>query len=324
MIIIMCLSTILNQLTHMHDQFKVSSTQFVIPNNGSQFQGIQNNASNQEAMICVGISFRQTQEPLKMIGYYNSIIMYAKMKQYAQTFLILSLERNHFESTIIDMWINAGHSRLHVLNQTKTNEFSTPFLSSIIEQVEHVCPRHILFVAYVNADILFDTTTQGLVLTLETLQNFVMNSTSEKRCMVTGKRNNQRLTGILNSDAINPKDSVQDAPFAQDYFFMTRNLINWTKVPTFVIGRPAYDNALVDWAYHNAFLIDATETILAVHQSTSDGDRASWQIKDPDMLYNTNLPDIVFDHGETHNAHARTRFVIDDSVSPYRKHVIIE
>jgi hypothetical protein len=64
--------------------------------------------------------------------------------------------------------------------------------------------------------------------------------------MITGKRNNLRLTGILNTDELHRRDSVQDAPFAQDYFFMTRNLINWTKVPPFVIGRPAYANALVD------------------------------------------------------------------------------
>ena len=50
--------------------------------------------------------------------------------------------------------------------------------------------------------------------------------------------------------------------------------MDWSTLPPYVIGRRAYDNALVDWAFHNAVLVDATETIKAVHQTLADGNSA--------------------------------------------------
>ena len=61
---------------------------------------------------------------------------------------------------------------------------------------------------------------------------------------------------------------------AQDYLITFRNLIDWTDFPDFVIGTRAYDNALVDWAYHHCALLDASLTINALHQTALDGNYA--------------------------------------------------
>ncbi len=107
---------------------------------------------------------------------------------------------------------------------------------------------------------------------------------------------------------------------------MSRNLVNWTTLPNFVVGRVAYDNALVDWAYHNVYLIDAAQTILALHQSTDDGNRAWSQNPDEDLAFNKEQKDVVYDHGSTDNAHAQTRLVVTQSrtTNTHETHHVVE
>lgn len=48
----------------------------------------------------------------------------------------------------------------------------------------------------------------------------------------------------------------------------------WKKIPDFVIGRVAYDNWLVDYAYHDGLdRVDITKTAHAVHQTGVDGNK---------------------------------------------------
>ena len=82
--------------------------------------------------------------------------------------------------------------------------------------------------------------------------------------------------------------------------------MDWSTLPPYVIGRRAYDNALVDWAFHNAVLVDATETIKAVHQTLVDGNSAGHSSVHVDKEYNANLPGGGWDHGSTSMAHYRT------------------
>ncbi len=105
--------------------------------------------------------------------------------------------------------------------------------------------------------------------------------------MITGRRSNNIIQGIPRPQNISNSTREQDIPHAQYYFIMSRNLVDWTTLPNFVVGRVAYDNALVYWAYHNAHLIDATQTILALHQSTADGNREWSQNPDEDLAFNT-------------------------------------
>ena len=58
---------------------------------------------------------------------------------------------------------------------------------------------------------------------------------------------------------------------AEDYFITTR-VYPWEDIPDLVIGRRAYDNWLVFQARKSKHtVIDVTNTVLAVHQTTEGG-----------------------------------------------------
>lgn len=62
---------------------------------------------------------------------------------------------------------------------------------------------------------------------------------------------------------------------AEDYFFIRRNLFPWHRVPDIAIGRKAYDNFIVATGImNNVSVVDATETLTALHQTDDDGNRA--------------------------------------------------
>jgi len=57
----------------------------------------------------------------------------------------------------------------------------------------------------------------------------------------------------------------------EDYFFTAFNDFPWHRVPDIVVGRRAYDNYLVGLAIQqNVAVVDATFTLLAVHQTDWD------------------------------------------------------
>jgi len=64
-----------------------------------------------------------------------------------------------------------------------------------------------------------------------------------------------------------------------DYFFIANNAFPWNRVPDFVIARDGYDNFLVASAIrNNVSVIDATATILAVHQTDLEGNLAGAKV----------------------------------------------
>jgi hypothetical protein len=67
---------------------------------------------------------------------------------------------------------------------------------------------------------------------------------------------------------------------AQDFFIILPGTFNWDVIPDFVIGRPGYDNWLVDYAFHNSIdLVDVTRTVHAIHQSGVDGNKAGHTVR---------------------------------------------
>ena len=71
------------------------------------------------------------------------------------------------------------------------------------------------------------------------------------------------------------------APNAEDYFFVAFNDFPWHRVADVVIGRIGYDNYLVGLAIQqNVTVADATSTLLAFHQTDSDGNMAGHASKD--------------------------------------------
>lgn len=156
------------------------------------------------------------------------------------------------------------------------------------------------FYGFSNSDILF---TDSLIETLTWLRKLRMIS---EPVMLVGKRTNVNYVGkedIVTWKRLNEVASFRGKLFrglAEDYFITSR-YYPWKDIPEVVIGRPAYDN----WLVYNArkqrqTVIDATRTILAVHQTTRAGNIEGKGR--PNSSYNRDLlerlyKDILFDAG---------------------------
>ncbi len=67
---------------------------------------------------------------------------------------------------------------------------------------------------------------------------------------------------------------------AQDFFIVRRGTFPWETIPEFVVGRPAYDNWLLDYAEHHDFdTVDLSRTVHAIHQTGVDGNKAGHVVR---------------------------------------------
>ena len=241
----------------------------------NQSQSQSHNLS--KTLMCVIITFKKIQA--KAHVYENTIQMYHRD---------LSPE--------VLLFVDGANGT----QAAKTNEHNTPLLASLLAAVQQACPPDVPYVAYANADILFEKI--GLISTLQALL------VHRKDVLIVGQRRNSRSHGIRqeNIRAV-PTDLFQID--AQDYFIFSRDMAAFAKMPPFVIGRRAYDNAIVDWAFHNTeTLVDATQTIWAVHQTTEDGNFAGHSPLNADKEHNVKLKGIEHDHGTTLHARFETSF----------------
>ena len=244
-------------------------------------------------LACFVVTFKQPKihDPLRAVAHVNTARMYAALAPHVVAYLAVAASSPDDSESV---WLEAGNQ--YTITGVRTNEHGTPFFRSLIEQVDAYCPRGVPFVAYANADIMFNA---GLVETLRSLRDW-----GQPRLMVVGRRSNHDLAGALAHTDIDSVSSTLFGDDAQDYFVVTRGLFgNWSELPDYVIGRRAYDNALVDWAFHNAHLVDATGSVTALHQTTGDGNSAGHSTVNQDKEYNVNLPGAVYDHGRTTHAH---------------------
>ena len=262
---------------------------------------VHNNNENDPKLICIVITFMRSSDPQKTRANDLTMRMY---KTLPAVLPLLALSRSSPDNAV-DAWLSAGNAESSILKQTQCNEHGTPLVSSLFEQAEEKCPASVPFVAYANADILFDN---GLTQTLEMVRDWQPKS----GIMIVGRRSNVDMAPHFSTNAQQQLRDVFNAQselfmeWAQDYFITTRRLVDWPRLPPYVIGRRAYDNALVDWAFHNAILVDATETIKAVHQTLADGNFAGQSDIHADKEYNANLPGGAWDHGATSGAAYKT------------------
>ena len=134
-----------------------------------------------------------------------------------------------------------------------------------------------VYYGYANSDILF---TVGLLDTLRSLSRYTSN---KKGLLVTGQRTNVNFVKYANH-SVHQASRLQTlagklgclfVPSALDYFISSRHGFPWEDLPDLVIGSLGFDNFLLAYAItHGYRAIDATETILAVHQTTQDGNFA--------------------------------------------------
>ncbi|XP_060080108.1 uncharacterized protein LOC132559499 [Ylistrum balloti] len=145
------------------------------------------------------------------------------------------------------------------------------------------------FYAFSNGDILYSHSL------LDTL-NVVLNSThipKGKPLMVVGRRTN--VQDVTSEEAISGESVYKTANirgkiftvWAEDYFITSANY-PWKDIPEVVIGRRAYDNWLVSNARKQKHVtIDATDTLVALHQTTKAGNQEGFKADNPE--YNHNL-----------------------------------
>ena len=246
-------------------------------------------------------------DPMKAQVYQNMAHMYAALQTHITAFVAIfpppANQSSAFSPT--RMWLDAGHSPDSILNASsiETNPFGTPVFQSLIQHVEAQCPESVPFIAYANADILFD---DSLVQTLQALKAWMKTQQPPPRLMVVGQRSNHWLQGPLHATNLSLVPSELFVSGAQDYFVLSRHFFASVHLPRYVIGRPSYDNSLVDWAHHHATLVDATRTLMALHQTTAAGNKEGHSPANPDHLYNTHLATEPPDHRFTGNAHFKT------------------
>ncbi|KAL3855426.1 hypothetical protein ACJMK2_014637 [Sinanodonta woodiana] len=127
---------------------------------------------------------------------------------------------------------------------------------------------------YFNGDILL---TDDILETLEYISN-VSDTFQNASILIIGRRINvfkvtyeqvRSQNGI--KESARSRGSLYEID-AEDYF-ITNIFFPWSKIPAFVIGRAGYDNWIVGHARCDlkTIVIDATETLTAVHQTTSKG-----------------------------------------------------
>jgi len=101
---------------------------------------------------------------------------------------------------------------------------------------------------------------------------------------------------------------------AEDYFFIAFNDFPWHLVADVVVGRPAYDNYLVGLAIkQNVTVVDASDTVLAVHQTDMDGNMAGHQHTDATFNLVRIGPKFNYATGLTTSAQYVTKFDIGGS-----------
>jgi hypothetical protein len=223
--------------------------------------------------------------------------------------------------------------------QLEKNQFGVPVLKSMYAWAKRMCP-HATTYTYVNGDILLH---KNFVKTLDAVVDHFRNN---ERFMVVGRRTNVDWAHNISLADYSDFQSPQSRPFiknntnttislkslttmassqtkfdykghfrrgkvfeayAEDYFTVSNNF-DWSAIPPFVIGRPGYDNWLVDHGYHshpNIHVVDASSSILAIHMTDSDGNQA-WggkKLDSKNVYYNYKFAKNQFDHGTTWHAH---------------------
>lgn len=144
------------------------------------------------------------------------------------------------------------------------------------------------FYGYANGDILF---TDNLLVTLFGVMTNI--HLKDNNVLITGQRTN--VLGVSKRESTS-YNSLREmlitrgklfTPWAMDYFITTNNF-PWKDMPDVVIGRRGFDNFLVIESQKRKFIvIDATNTILAVHHTTNAGNYE--HLAKGNVSYNTAL-----------------------------------
>ena len=218
----------------------------------------------------------------KYTCHNNTLYNWKSLKPYVQPILFSNERQLKLEAKRKGWIVMPIHA-----SGTKQN---VPILKVMFEVAMEISSS--TFYAYANGDILF---TDSLIHTLLDLaKSDMLTEDDPKPILVVGRR-----TNVYNVTRQKAKtwSSIQNAVDkfgklfkvdAEDYFITTK-YYPWYSIPDVVIGRPGYDNWLV-WNSRRLkhWTIDATNTLLAVHQTTDSEGNTEGHFHG-DNSYNFNL-----------------------------------
>ena len=142
------------------------------------------------------------------------------------------------------------------------------------------------FYGYANGDIVFD---DSLVSTLRALRHFANFS---KELLIVGRRTNYKMDAnetipTLSEVTRRGRSGETFMGTAFDFFISKYEGYPWRAIPDFVVGRIGYDDWLVATAIDRGIpVVDASASLVALHQTGTDGDKAGWQSNVMDRFIN--------------------------------------
>jgi hypothetical protein len=180
---------------------------------------------------------------------------------------------------------------IHVIDRFQTDAYGTPFLRDMF--LRAVAFKEAAFYCYINADIVLS---RPFIQTMLAVKAAIQAGALKHRIFLVGRRFNFDLkkSGYHDRPSFNiDKESTElllnqwrrnaslFAENALDYFMVTRKSFSWEDMPPYIVGRPAYDNCLTKHALLDPGIdtIDATFTMMALHQTGTDGNKAGLRKK---------------------------------------------
>lgn len=156
-----------------------------------------------------------------------------------------------------------------ILN-TACNDTPTPVLKTMFEYATNTSDSY--FYGYANADILFGLNFIRTLLEISTTKLF-----KERQILITGRRIDIGLENkLIRHKHIRTHEQLDEISryglfsygYAEDYFITNRQY-SWSRFPNLVVGRPRVDNWLIfSSRKRGVYVIDASATVIAVHQKT--------------------------------------------------------
>ena len=218
---------------------------------------------DKEPILTMFTTFKNSQPKTHI--YKNTIRNWERLKPWVQPVLYYLPG----EDSLIDFAKAHGWD---VLEVPKLSKAKVPILRHMFLKAreKYTTP----FYCYTNGDILFD---DGLVKTLKVLKPV---TSKMKQVLIVGRRTNYKVSPgqVIDSFDDIRASSKKGQLFgtnAQDYFISTSRGYPWETIPDFVVGRVGYDNWLVVTAIvKKMVVIDTTKTIIALHQTGTDGNFA--------------------------------------------------
>lgn len=222
---------------------------------------VQKLKKSDKTLLTLFTTFDSSME--NMYVYNNTLHMWHSFDPYVKLILFSD------DDVITSYAESIGWEISPILN-TACNDTPTPVLKTMFEYATNTSNSY--FYGYANADILFGENLIGTLLEILTTKIF-----KQRQILITGRRIDIGLENkLIRHKHIRTHAQLDEISryglfsygYAEDYFITNRQY-SWSKFPDLVVGRPRVDNWLIfSSRKRGVYVIDASATIIAVHQKT--------------------------------------------------------